>query len=94
MPSVPAGLPRKQNRPAPTTGRPSLQSTRYINSLALIRIRIPDATSPMPVGMLAAASTRYVRRDGHLYPACEVYDKKNEQKSPKNAATNIHLILR
>jgi hypothetical protein len=44
--------------------------------------------------MLAAASTRYVRREGESYPAREVDNEKNEQKGPKNAATNIHLILR
>ena len=50
--------------------------------------------SPVPVGMLAAASTRYGRREGDSYPPCEVDNEKNEQKGAKNAATNIHLILR
>jgi hypothetical protein len=49
--------------------------------------------APVPVGMLAAASTRDVRREADSYPAREVDNEKNEQKGPENAATNIHLIL-
>jgi hypothetical protein len=44
--------------------------------------------------MLAAASTWYVRRESNSYPAHEVHNEKNKQKGSKNAATNIHLILR
>jgi hypothetical protein len=47
--------------------------------------------SPVPLGMLAAASTPYVRQGGDSYPAREVDNEKNEQEGPKNAATNIHF---
>jgi hypothetical protein len=36
----------------------------------------------------------YVRRADESYPASEIDNKKNEQNGPKNAATDIHLILR
>jgi hypothetical protein len=69
---------------------------RITNLSALNRIKVPGCyiASPVPAGMLAAASRLYVRREDDSDPAREVDNEKNEQKGPKNAATNIHLILR
>ena len=73
-----------------------LYKARITSICCLNQDKVPGRyiASPVPVGMLAAASTRYVRREGDSYPACEVDNEKDEQKGPKNAATNIHLILR
>jgi hypothetical protein len=49
---------------------------------------------PLARLVLAADSTRQVRRDAISYPARQPNNNKNEQNGSKDAATNIHFGLR
>lgn len=86
----------------------AISAAELAANLALSSIRKPscggriggtgasDAPERLPLArlMLAADSTRQVRRDAISYPARQPNNNKNEQNGSKDAATNIHFSLR